>query len=156
MMNQSIAENKKRILIANGVNLDILGQREPDVYGKKSLQDLEAYLREQGKNLSHIPAIPDYELFFFQTNCEKDFLEELSKNWDGAIINPGAWTHTSLALADRLVGLSLKFIEVHLTQLDQRDPIRKNSFCAKHALGVIHGLGFDSYLAALVALLKKM
>ena len=154
-MNQ-VPEKPSEILIANGVNLDLLGQREENHYGSQSLADLEAYLLTKTKQLSKFLKNPQINLSFFQSNDESLFLGEISKPWDGAIINPGAWTHTSLALSDRLAALKIPFVEVHLSKLAQREEYRQRSYCAQHALGTIAGLGFDSYLAGIVALTQYL
>lgn len=137
-----------RILVANGVNLDLLGQREPGVYGKGTLADLEAHVRAL--------APEGVALTFFQTNDEALFLAKISDGWDGAVINPGAWTHTSLALADRLKGLALPFVEVHLSNTMAREEFRHRSYSAPHAAGIVIGLGFDSYVAGLTGLVAKL
>ncbi len=141
-----------QILIANGVNLDLLGRREPEIYGKQSLADLEQSLQNLTPALSKVFGINSVQLHFFQSNHEGVFLEEISKPRDAAIINAGAWTHTSLALADRLAAVSLPFVEVHLSNLSKREEFRHKSFSAPHALGVCYGFGMDSYTAALTAL----
>lgn len=145
-----------RILIANGVNLDLLGRREPDVYGSRTLADLEAYLLGLLPPLAKCLGLHTPSCIFFQSNDEASFMAKLDEGWHGALINPGAWTHTSLALADRLAGLRLPFIEVHLSHLSQREAIRQHSYCAPHALGVVSGLGFDSYAAGLMGLLTHL
>ncbi|NRA43590.1 MAG: 3-dehydroquinate dehydratase [Oligoflexales bacterium] len=147
-MNQA-PDKPYEILIANGVNLDLLGRREKQYYGTQSLLELQSYLETKSKDLLNKFPI---SLSFFQSNDESQFLSELSKPWDGAIINPGAWTHTSLALADRLAALRLCFVEVHLSKIAEREEFRQRSYCAVHAIGTICGLGFDSYLAGLLAL----
>lgn len=147
-------EKSYKILVANGVNLDLLGQREQHHYGSETLAELETYLRSKAQSMNKIFNSAKIDLHFFQSNDEAEFLNEISKTWDGAIINPGAWTHTSLALADRLAAVKLKFIEVHLSKLAQREDFRRHSYCASHALGIISGLGFDSYLSGLFALIQ--
>ena len=144
------------ILVANGVNLDLLGKREPDIYGSETAEDLEKYLMDRREKTAHLAGFTECRLKFFQSNHEGEFLDHLSQGWDGIIINPGAWTHTSLALGDRLAGLGVPYIEVHLSKLSQREIFRQQSFTAGHALGVIHGLGFDSYFSALLALLSSL
>ena len=144
------------ILIANGVNLDLLGQREPDIYGHATLADIEARLGLLAPGLCLALGAPSCRLHFFQSNAEEAFLCEIAKPFDGALINPGAWTHTSLALADRLKAVRLPFVEVHLSHLGKREPIRANSFSAPHALGVVYGLGVDSYVAGLAGLLAHL
>ena len=144
-----------RILIANGVNLDLLGARPSAFYGSQSLSELEKFLKNQ------VPALEIFlhvklSLTFFQSNDEASFLEKLSENWHAAVINPGAWTHTSVALADRLEALALPFVEVHLSQLARREPWRKKSHSAKHAVGVLYGFSFDSYLLGLQGIIRHL
>ncbi len=154
------AKTKKiYILIANGVNLDLLGQRESEWYGQFTLQDIEKVLKH---DLDYFKTIikNSIELEFFQSNDEKSFLEKLSNfskkySENGfAIINPGAWTHTSLSLGDRLAALPLKFIECHISNPARREEFRRQSYVSKHALGIISGFGIESYRLALQALLS--
>ncbi len=144
------------ILIANGVNLDLLGSRPENIYGSKTLKNLEDFLEDEKIFLEKIFE-KKIHLIFFQSNNECAFLEKLSEQkWDGAVLNPAAWTHTSLALADRLEALQLKFVEVHLSQLAKRESFRHHSYSAKYALGVIYGFAFDSYALGLQALLRHI
>ena len=145
------------VLVANGVNLDLLGRREPNLYGRVTLQDLERDLSTKKDQIAQLSGFKSCELSFFQSNMEGEFLHKLSaQNWDGVILNPGAWTHTSLALADRLSGLQLKFVEVHLTNLYCRETFRQKSYSAPSALGVMMGVGPGVYHAALLGLLKAL
>lgn len=146
------AISKLRVLIAHGVNLDLLGRREPDIYGKHSLADIEAKLRRLSPAFEAAFGLPSVELTFFQSNHEGLFLEEISKSWDAAVINAGAWTHTSLALSDRLAALALPFVEVHISNLSNREEFRRHSYAARYALGVCYGFGIDSYTAAISGL----
>ncbi len=144
------------ILIANGVNLDLLGRREPDIYGSLTLQNLQDRLEQQAKQFELVFA-SHFRTSFYQSNHEGAFLEKLSeKAWDAVILNPGAWTHTSLALADRLKGLQIPYIEVHLSNTSNRETFRHHSYTAPSALGVIAGLGPLSYDAALFAICKYL
>lgn len=145
-----------KILILNGVNLDLLGRREPEVYGHFTLKDLEKNLREELPLLRTQFGVKSIHLTFHQTNDEADFLEMLNRDWEGVVINPGAWTHTSLAIADRLKGLNLQFVEVHISNIHARESIRSHSFSAPHALGVVVGFGLDSYRLGLFGLIKKI
>lgn len=147
---------RPKILIAQGVNLDLLGTREPHIYGQQRLQDIEAMVRQRSPDLASLFKLVDPELHFFQSNHEGLFLDQLSLGWTGALINAGAWTHTSLALADRLAALKLPFVEVHLSNLSRREDFRKQSFAAPHALGVCYGFGADSYIAALAGLYSHL
>jgi 3-dehydroquinate dehydratase II len=147
----------QHILIANGVNLDLLGKREPSIYGHKNLSELENYITNEIDKLTQALNILPPKISFYQTNSETDYLNKLSNHpYDAIIVNPGAWSHTSIALADRLVALNIPYIEVHLSNLSRREDYRKKSFLSKHAQGVIYGLGFDSYLAAIFCILKNL
>ncbi len=141
-----------RILVAHGVNLDLLGRREPHIYGSEGLDDIELLLRKSSPALATLLGLAPPELSFFQSNHEGVFLDKLSEGWDGALINAGAWTHTSLALADRLAGLGLPFVEVHLSNLSKREEFRHFSYAAPHAKGVCYGFGLGSYLSGLSGL----
>lgn len=145
-----------RILIANGVNLDLLGRREPEVYGNATLADLEIYIKKHAASLAALAGFKDVQVSFFQSNNEAEFLNRLADPMDGFVINPGAWSHTSLAIADRLVGLAVPYTEVHLSNLAQREPFRHKSFLAPNAVGVVYGMGRDSYLAGLLGIMKYL
>lgn len=152
-------KQRLKIQFFHGANLDLLGQREPDIYGRETLADIEKWLRDDAKKLSTLHGV-DIDLVFFQSNHEGVFLDRLPlRDCDFLIINPGAWTHTSLALADRLRGIGIPYIEVHLSQTFHRglsDEIRSTSMTAPYAAGVIVGLGAESYRAALVAAVMKL
>ncbi len=150
-MSQSVPKSL-RILVAHGVNLDLLGKREPQIYGSEGLVDIEALLRKSSPSLAALVGLEPPELSFFQSNHEGVFLDKLSEAWDGALINAGAWTHTSLALADRLAGLALPFVEVHLSNLARREEFRHFSYSAPHAKGVCYGFGLGSYISGLAGL----
>lgn len=139
----------KKILIAHGVNLDLLGQREPEIYGTTTLASIEAELRAWNPSVARTFGQEPAQLDFFQSNHEGIFLDKLSEGWDAAVINPGAWTHTSLALADRLSGLKLPFAEVHLSNIAKREAFRQHSYSAPHAVGVCFGFGAASYVCGL-------
>lgn len=143
------------ILILSGVNLDLLGTRENHIYGKDTLADMENLLTSEWAQLRKtFPKFSKVGLTFFQSNDEAKFLEMISKKWAGIVINPGAWTHTSLALADRLRGVGIPFVEVHMSNLHAREDFRKVSFLAPHALGVVQGFGIRSYLLGLEGLVS--
>ncbi|MFU8847750.1 MAG: type II 3-dehydroquinate dehydratase [Opitutales bacterium] len=142
----------KRIVIINGPNLDRLGQREPGIYGDQTLTDLENLLVEEAAALG-------VEVQFYQSNHEGFIIDEINNEYAdgevfGLIINPGALTHTSLALRDALAGADLPIIEVHISNIYKREAIRQHSMTAEACLGVISGLGFDGYVAALRHLAK--
>ena len=155
---KQIKSSKKnsKILIASGVNLDLLGRREPNIYGSQTLKDMEALVRKNFANYQGDSSNSSYSLKFFQTNDEAKFLAEISKNYAGAVINAGAWTHTSLALGDRLAGLGLKFVEAHVSDISKRESFRQHSYLSAHALAVVAGHGIESYWLALEALLKAL
>ena len=136
----------KRIVIINGPNLDRLGIREPDIYGDQTLTDLENLLSEEAESLG-------VQVQFYQSNHEGFIIDEIGEYSDsevfGLILNPGALTHTSLALRDAIAGSDLPAIEVHISNIYRREAIRQHSLPAPACIGVISGLGFDSYVAAL-------
>ena len=136
----------KRIVIINGPNLDRLGIREPDIYGDQTLTDLENLLTEEAESLG-------LQVQFYQSNHEGFIIDEIGEYSDsevfGLILNPGALTHTSLALRDAIAGSDLPAIEVHISNIYRREDIRQHSLTAPACIGVISGLGFDGYVAAL-------
>ncbi len=136
----------KRIAIINGPNLDRLGKREPEIYGEETLTDLENLLHEEAARIG-------VELQFYQSNHEGFIIDEIGEYADGdvfgIIINPGALTHTSLALRDAIAGSDLPAVEVHISNIYGREEIRQHSLTADACDGVISGLGFEGYLAAL-------
>jgi 3-dehydroquinate dehydratase-2 len=134
-----------KVLVLNGPNLGTLGKREPQVYGSQTLADLEKLLTERAREL-------DFELSFLQSNHEGqliDWIEKEGEASDAIIINPGALSHYSLALADALRGSGKPVVEVHISNVFARDPERHRMVTAASAKGVISGLGFEGYLAAL-------
>ncbi|MDG1242631.1 MAG: type II 3-dehydroquinate dehydratase [Opitutae bacterium] len=141
----------KRIVIINGPNLDRLGKREPSIYGDQTLTDLENLITEEAAELG-------VEVQFYQSNHEGFIIDEIGEFSDsevfGLIINPGALTHTSLGLRDALAGSDLPVIEVHISNIYKREAVRHHSMTAEACIGVISGLGFDGYLAALNHLAK--
>ena len=134
-----------KVLVLNGPNLGTLGRREPEVYGTQTLADLEKLLAERGREL-------EFELSCLQSNHEGqliDWIEKQGAASDAIIINPGALSHTSLALADALRGSGKLIVEVHISNVFAREPDRHRMVTAAAAKGVISGLGFEGYLAAL-------
>lgn len=141
----------KRIAILNGPNLDRLGKREPEVYGRATLHDLEQALRaEFGR---------EAQLEFFQSNHEGALIDRIATladaKADGLVINGGALTHTSVALRDALLGANLPTVEVHISNIYKREEFRHVSLTAPACLAVITGLGFEGYHAAVRFLLKR-
>jgi 3-dehydroquinate dehydratase-2 len=147
-------QSSLRILVANGVNLDLLGSREPDVYGTQTLEEMNREIEARWSEVAAVSRMPAVELHFFQTNHEGIFLEALDANWDGIVINPGAWTHTSLALADRIKGLNVPCAEVHLSNIFAREAIRHESLCSSVVVGLVAGFGAEGYVAALFGLVS--
>ena len=137
-----------RILVVNGPNLNLLGQREPGIYGDGTLADIDAALAAQGRSLGH-------EVVCFQSNAEHELIERLhqarSEQVAFAIINPGAFTHTSVALRDAFLAVAIPFIEVHVSNVHAREAFRQRSYLSDVAVGVISGLGVQGYELALAA-----
>jgi 3-dehydroquinate dehydratase-2 len=155
-MTKEKTKQRKVIGIAQGVNLDLLGQREVDIYGGMTLASIEDCLRKDLKSLSAYLKVDGFSLEFFQSNSEVEFLEFLSNQFSALIINSGAWTHTSLAIADRLRATKVPYIEAHISNIAARESFRHHSFTAPHAQGVIFGLGLESYRAALYAIMLRL
>jgi 3-dehydroquinate dehydratase-2 len=136
------------ILVLNGPNLNMLGLREPGIYGSQTLQDIEAALAAQA---------PGHRIEFFQTNAEHELVDRVQAAFrdgvDFILINPGAYTHTSIALRDAFLATRLPFIEVHLSNIYAREPFRKHSYLSDIARGVVCGLGALGYELALHAAL---
>jgi 3-dehydroquinate dehydratase-2 len=141
-----------RIAVLNGPNLNLLGQREPEVYGRISLGEIETLVREAAGRSG-------IEISWFQTNHEGelvDAVQGLRGRADGALINAAALTHSSLALRDALLAVRVPFVELHLSNIFAREPERRHSVIADLALGMITGFGAQSYLLALEALVGRL
>ena len=141
-----------RIAVLNGPNLNLLGQREPELYGRTSLADIEALVREAAAPLGA-------QIEWFQTNHEGEMVEAVQRlpgRADGALINAAALTHSSLALRDALLAVRIPFVELHLSNIFAREPERRHSVIADLALGLVSGFGAQSYLLALQALVTRL
>jgi 3-dehydroquinate dehydratase-2 len=141
-----------RIVVLNGPNLNLLGQREPEVYGHTSLAEIEAMVREAAGPLGA-------QIEWFQTNHEGALVEAvqgLRGRADGALINAAALTHSSLALRDALLAVRIPFVELHLSNIFAREPERRHSVIADLAVGMVTGFGPQSYLLALQALMGRL
>lgn len=140
-----------KILVINGPNINMLGIREPDIYGKKSYDELISMIKAHGE-LTHT------ELDFFQSNHEGAIVDRIQKAYyemvDGIVINPAAYTHTSVAIADALKAVGIPFVEVHISDVDKREKFRSISYVRDIAVKTIAGKGFDGYLEAMDVLMK--
>jgi len=141
----------KKIAILNGPNLDRLGKREPEIYGSTTLADLEQQLRAEFGATA--------QLEFFQSNHEGALIDKIAAladaKFDGVVLNGGAFTHTSVALRDALLGSKLAAVEVHISNIYKREEFRHLSYTAPACLAVISGLGLEGYFAAVRFLLKR-
>ena len=134
---------KKQISIIHGPNLNLLGQREPEVYGKTSLAEINELIQGEANKLN-------VTLDIFQSNSEAEIVNHIHQlKADFIIINPAAFTHTSVAIRDAVAGIKMPFIEVHISNVFARETFRKESFFSDIAVAVISGLGAEGYLAAL-------
>ena len=141
------------ILVLNGPNLNLLGTREPGVYGNTTLADIESTLARQAQTAGA-------ELTSFQSNAEFELIERIhkagSEGVDFIIINPAAFTHTSVAIRDAILGVNIPFIEVHISNVHAREAFRAHSYFSDKAIGVICGLGPQGYEFALASALEKL
>jgi 3-dehydroquinate dehydratase II len=142
-----------RVLCISGPNLQLLGTREPSVYGRETLSEVHARLDARARSL-------DVEIDFRQTNHEGTILDWMGSaprdGFAGLIVNPGAYTHTSIALLDALRSISLPCVEVHLSNPDAREPFRRRSYVARACVGRVAGFGPDSYELALDGLVRVL
>lgn len=141
------------LLVLHGPNLNLLGTREPGIYGATTLEQINADLRQRARGAGH-------ELHALQSNAEHVLIDRIhaarDEGVDFIIINPAAFTHTSVAIRDALLGVSIPFIEVHLSNVHKREPFRHHSYFSDVAVGVICGLGASGYRLALEAALEQL
>jgi 3-dehydroquinate dehydratase-2 len=139
--------NKNKILVVNGPNLNLLGKRQPEIYGKTTLEEIENICKSEAKNCG-------LDLDFKQSNDEADIIGQIQlapNNYSAIIINAAAYTHTSVAIMDALLACNLPVIEVHLSNIYKREEFRHKSFISPAASGIICGFGSESYRLAVVA-----
>ena len=144
-------EEKRRmkIQIINGPNINLLGKREPSIYGARSFEDYLAELKER---------FPQVEMDYYQSNVEGEMINKIHEvgfDYDGIVLNAGAYTHTSIALQDAIRAVSAPTIEVHISNVHQREEFRHRSMISCACVGVICGFGLDSYRLAVEALLER-
>ena len=140
-----------KIMVINGPNINMLGVREPEVYGKKTYADLEKYIEDYAESI-------EAEVVVMQSNSEGDIIDYIHYalgTQDGIVINPGAYTHYSYAIADALAAVNLPAVEVHLSNIHKREEFRHKSMISCACLGVICGFGMQSYRLALEAILNR-
>ena len=141
----------KKILVINGPNLNLLGLREPAIYGSRDYKALEAFVLENGLDLG-------LQVECFQSNHEGEIVDKIQQAYgvyDGIVINPAAYTHTSVAILDALKAVAIPTVEVHLSDVDSREEFRRHSFVSLYAEKVIKGKGFEGYKEALEYFSKK-
>lgn len=141
-----------KILLINGPNLNMLGTREPEIYGSLTLSDIESKMQPIAQSHS-------IELQSFQSNAEHEIIDRIqtsNNNVDFILINPAAFTHTSVAIRDALASVQIPFIEIHLSNPHSREPFRKHSYFSDLAVGIIAGFGADSYLMALKSAIRHL
>ncbi|MBI5716684.1 MAG: type II 3-dehydroquinate dehydratase [Burkholderiales bacterium] len=142
-----------KILLINGPNLNLLGTREPAKYGHTTLPEVEAMVREAGAALG-------VEVACFQSNHEGGIVDRIhaarAEGVAGVVINPGAYTHTSVAIRDAFAGTAMPFAEIHVSNVHAREPFRHHSYLSEIAAGIVVGFGVEGYVLALRGLVKKL
>ena len=147
-----LAKKMASVLILNGPNLNLLGVREPDVYGADSLQSINS-------DLAKLAASLDHEITFEQSNAEHELVDRIqagkNENVSCILFNPGAFTHTSVALRDAILGVDIPLIEIHISNIFNREAFREKSYFSDIAIGIISGFGEQGYRAALELAIKR-
>ena len=143
----------KKVLVLNGPNLNLLGKREPEIYGAATLAEINQGLVDEGREYG-------VQVDCYQSNAEHDLIERIHQAQNEEvvflIVNPGAFTHTSIALRDALLGVAIPFIEVHLSNIFAREEFRQHSYLSDIAVGVVSGLGAQGYSLALRAAAQQI
>ncbi|MCB0654806.1 MAG: 3-dehydroquinate dehydratase [Saprospiraceae bacterium] len=138
-----------RIMVMNGPNLNLLGRREPHIYGRQTFESFFGELQRR---------FPQIELVYFQSNHEGDLLDELHRigfEWEGIVINAGAYTHTSIALADAIAAITTPVVEVHISAIHEREAFRHHSFMKPYCVAQISGQGLEGYAQAIQLLVDR-
>lgn len=146
-MVQVLILNMKKILILNGPNLNLLGVREKSIYGDQSFEEYFNSLNQK---------YPTIELAYYQSNSEGNIIDKLHEvgfDYDGVVLNAGAYTHTSIAISDAIAAIKTPVVEVHISNVHQRESFRHHSYLSKNCKGVILGFGLDSYRLGIESLL---
>ena len=143
-----------KILVINGPNLNFLGKREPDIYGNNTLDDINAILEKEASALSK-----DLKLDFYQSNSEGEIVSKIQDafgTYDGIIINPAAYTHTSVAIRDALLSTGIPAVEVHISNIFKREEFRQKSYVSGVSVGVVSGFGINSYVLGLRGIFESL
>jgi len=143
-----------KILVINGPNINFLGKREPEIYGSETLEDLNSRLSDYVKSFSN-----DVTVEFFQSNSEGDIVDRIQNaygSYDGILINPAAYTHTSIAIRDAILATSIPVVEVHISNIFKREEFRQRSFVSDVSLGVVSGFGLNSYFLGIKGLIDNL
>lgn len=149
---ENIGDNKMRILVINGPNINMLGMREPEIYGEKTYGDLVEHIGEYGEK-------NNIDIDFFQSNYEGAIVERIQESFgkvDGIIINPAAYTHTSIAILDALKAVNIPTVEVHISDVTKREDFRSVSYIREFCIGTFSGLGFQGYIEGIKMLREKI
>lgn len=141
-----------KLLFLNGPNLNLLGTREPDKYGTQTLKDIENFVKQEADKLNT-------EIDFYQSNIEGEIVNKIQEAkgiYDGIVINPAAYTHTSVAIRDAFLAVSIPAVEIHLSNIHTREDFRKTSLIAPVCIGQITGFGANSYKLGLIAIIDYL
>ena len=141
-----------KVLFLNGPNLNLLGTREPDKYGNKTLKDIETFIKKEAEKYN-------VSTTFYQSNIEGELVNKIQEAkgiYDGIVMNPAAYTHTSVAIRDALLAVEIPTVEIHLSNIHKREEFRKTSLTAPACIGQITGFGENSYKLGLIAIIDYL